>query len=233
MTFATFVAASSGNASAATVPVAAPAGVVSGDHQLALFGIATGSETYSAAPSGWTLLTSLVLNGADTAQLAVYYSDTDTGTANFAKSAARLGYCVRGAWRGGDGFNLSNVHIQNNASSTSQALPAVTTSAADSLVIAACMIDANPGLAQAMSTPPGWTTRFTGTVSAGNGDQDDFGLWDIAVSASGSTVSGTTTITTADASTVFAIELLGAADPFVAPAHALLPRQAQMRASLR
>lgn len=211
MTAAAFVASSSGTASATSVAVTAPAGLAGGDHQLVVLGVGTDAETLSAAPSGWTLLSNLA-NTTDTFRTALYYSDSDTGTATFGKSGSAQGYAVRLAWRGGPGWATGSVVANAGTSSTSTpSLQNVTTTSPDSLVIGVCHAETGAANVATHTPPAGWTERFDDTASNGTRRQA-VAVFEITKATVGTQTGGTVTVSRSDFVNVFGIALNGAGE---------------------
>lgn len=209
MTAATYVGSASGGAAATTLTCAAPSGVVSGDHQLAIVCLEITGEAITAVPSGWTLIARVdnSLDSGDSMATALYRSTTATGSSSWTKNGARSGWVVRLAWRGGNGLNTGTAVSATRAASTSVALPTCTTTAVDSLVLGFVHVDDELGGTSTFTPPSGWTERFDSSAVYG-GERHSVGVFEI-VRATAGAQTGTVTHSRSMRSTVYAIALDG------------------------
>lgn len=209
----------SNSSQATTLALTAPTGTASGDHQLAVVAVGTGSETWSAAPSGWTLQwDSGSIGGADTYRVAIYSSDTDTGTATFGKSGTRLFHGARTSWRGGPGFDFTTDANNVTASGTSHAFPSQSVTVADSVVFGVSVIDTGPpGGTNAWTKPAAWDTEELDVTAHGAQPEDiSIGIF-TEVSASTGTITGSATSSLTDVAAVYSVILTAAGPPVAAP----------------
>lgn len=217
MTAATYVGSASGGAAATTLTAAAPTGVVSGDHQLAIVCLEITGETVTGVPAGWTLLMRVdnSLNTGDTMATAVYTSTTATGSSTWTKDGTRSGWVVRLAWRGGNGINATTDVGETRAAATSVALPSITTVQPDSLVIGVIHVDDELGAASTFTPPAGWTERFDASEVFG-GERHSVGVFEITRAAAGAQT-GTVGHSRSMRSTVYGIALDGTPTQTVSP----------------
>jgi hypothetical protein len=156
-------ASSANNATATTLVIPAPGGLVSGDVLLAVVS-ARGAPTITA-PAGWTLVR-LDAN-ATTMRQAVFVktAGAEPGSYTFTLSSAQSAAGGIVAYSGVDGSNPIDAHAgQINAASTSIIAPSVTTGGPDRMLVGLF------GTANLTTiTPPaGMTERFDQTVPATN-----------------------------------------------------------------
>lgn len=218
MTAATYVGSASGGAAATTLTCAAPTGVVSGDHQLAIVCLEITGESITAVPSGWTLLMRIdnAVDSGDSQATAIYTSTTATGSSSWTKNGSRSGYVVRLAWRGGDGLNAATDSGTTRAAATSVALPSITTVQPDSLVIGVIHVDDETGTASTFTPPSGWTERFDSSGIYG-GERHSVGVFEIEKATAGAQT-GNVGHSRSKRSTVWAIALDGVLAQTVSPA---------------
>lgn len=208
----TWVGSTGGSTGGTSLSLPAPSGVTSGDHQLVILGLGSTGETFSAAPSGWTLLQQTsdagVGFGNDSYRVAVFYSNTDAGTASFGKSAGtRLLAGVRCAWRGGAGPDLATDTFVIDNTGTSHPLPGQDAVPAGSTVVGVIVVDQGDELSTSFTGPGGaWVERYDQNRAGGDTEAIAIGVFDFPVTVTGD-VDASITASRADGSTTFSVVL--------------------------
>lgn len=182
-----------------TVTLAAPAGVAATDIVLAVFGstgLARSSQPSITAPAGWTLVKTQqdVTNFGD---LTVFRA---LGTVSFANAftigngANVSGSCFSLAYTGVDNVTPMDATAvgQNNATSTTETAPSITTVTANAWLVGAYLWFASAGALPTYSLEFG-THRLNGGLSAGRGGSTSTDTCDAAQAGAGA--SGTKTVT--------------------------------------
>lgn len=191
-----------------SVAIPAPTGVASGNYQLAFICVATGGETISSVPSGWTLLAhaNQAAGSSDSFQMFVYSSTTDTGTATWTKSGSRGFMGVRVAYSNTDGPQTSSAATayQNVTTTDVQPVPQQVVSASGSLVVGAVHADSQGPFT--FTPPTGWNERVD---RSNTNENQSFSLADIASDAA--TVTGSFTSSGPDETLTFSVTLVGTA----------------------
>jgi hypothetical protein len=200
----------------------APTGLASGDHQLIVGTVGTGSETWGTTPTGFTLAwDSGSIGGADTFRVVIYVWNgaTNTGSVVCTKSGTRHGHFVRAAWRGGTGFDLATDANAVTASGTSHAFPSQTTSGADNTTIGVSVIDTGPpGGTNAWTKPGTWDTEVYDASTHGAQPEDiSIGIFAELTAATATAVTGSATSTLTDVAAVWSARLAGVAGGVTAP----------------
>lgn len=182
-----------------TVTLAAPAGVVGTDVILAVFGstgIARSSQPSITAPAGWTLVKTQT-DATNFGDLTVFRA---LGTVSFA-NAFTIG---NGANVSGSCFSLAYTSVdnttpmdatavgQNNATSTTETAPTITTVSANAWLVGFFLWNASAGALPTYSAEFG-THRLNGGLSAGRGGSSSVDACDAAQAVAGA--SGTKTVT--------------------------------------
>ena len=207
----TFVGVSTAAAAATSVSVAAPAGVAAGDHQLVFLGVPSTSETVTP-PSGWELVrTQQNTVDATPFTLRVYRITTASATAAaaFTKSGSAQATAVRLAYRGGGGVESSNGST-STSTTASHALGSVTTTVADSLVVAATYED-SASSSKTHTMPSPWTERADFNT-LGGARVGMIAAYDM-VKATPGAQGGTITSTAADHYATISVVLAGTSGP--------------------
>ena len=175
-------ASSANNATATTLVLPKPSGVVAGDALLAA--VAVRGQPAITPPAGWTLVRQDV-NGTTMRQAVfVHIAGSEPGpyTFTFASAQSAAGGIV--AYSGVDTSDPVDVHGgQLNAASTSMTAPSVTTTGPDRMLIAFFGL---PALSS-MTPPGGMTERYDVTVPSTNTYKVTTGSADQSVAATGAT----------------------------------------------
>lgn len=204
--------ANSGNAS---FSIAAPSGVAAGDYQIVAIVYASSSGNVGTTPSGWTLLdnTAMTLPSGDTGRVAIYESTTSTTAFTMTFTAARVWAAVRAAYTlpaGSSGrVKALGKNIETPTGTTTHATPAMTTTVADSLIIAVGGVDST-------SASQNWTGfgNFTSRAVINNtntSEREVICLADRTLAAATSNVTANFTTALADEAGMYAIVLEGVA----------------------
>lgn len=209
-----------------SMSVTKPTGAATNDIYVLLCsaqGFNSGSGAQPTTPTGWTLLATATTSGAGSVRhnRGVAYARRYDGTEGSSFTIAGFDggvtygilscFVVQDAEVGTIAAALDGTPASNTAgggSASSIAMPAVTTTAANSMAFACVSTYGNP----VGSTPTGWTQRQTL-------DGDYFHLNDKAMATAGSTGTATASLTTEHAAValVFAFKEAAAAGTAVAP----------------
>lgn len=205
------------------VSIGAPAGVVSGDYQIVVLSMSSGSVTVGTTPSGWTLLSndqvtsSTTPDRGGTQRIAVYESSTATGTFSMTLGgSARIWAGVRLAYQQPAGASTARTLAivktidATGTSGTTKALPSITNSTSfDAFAIGICVSD---NLDHAWTSTGTYTQRslyHQGSASEHQG----FAIGDTQVST-GASSSATFTVDLADEVARYQILLNGTVGAF-------------------
>lgn len=223
-----------GNGTSATVTAAAPAGVASGDYQLCVASIASSSATLGTTPAGWALLADIAVTGSSSPdrggsnRFAVYESTTATGSFSLTISSSRVWHAVRGFWTlpsGSTGRTASAASTSvGSTGATSISAPAVTTVADNSLAIVVGGFDTGPTSDTVKWSSTGsYTSRYNANIGASGGTADGTAerqcllIADQVFASSGSSATGTLTLTGTEEPAAVQVVLNGVADTPTGP----------------
>jgi hypothetical protein len=205
------------------VSLAAPSGTATGDHQGVVLHVATTGETMPAPAAGWLLRGSLSMTGGqaggtDTTQTLFYTADptADPAAAAFTltKPGSRLWRGCRFTFRGGPGWNLASLTIGTSPLGTSHAVPAQTTTVADSVVIGGVALDPGTATTATVTEPAGWTELSDTTQATATGTLEALTVAVASiVKATPGAVTGSFTPSISDDAMVWSIVLPSAAAP--------------------
>ena len=152
------------NSGSAGITVATPSGIAAGD--LLVAAVETANQTITTSSSGWTTYTGTAGGTAGAAggiRCTVFYKITDgsdTGIVLNDSGNHQLGVML--AYRGVDSSSPINASAsQYNASSTTLTCPSVTTTVANTAIIAIAAIDRDVATTTQVS---GWTCTFSASI---------------------------------------------------------------------
>lgn len=193
---------------------AAPTGIASGDHQMVVGAVGTGSETWGAAPTGFTLAwDSGSIGGTDTYRVGIWISNASaqTGAVAFTKSGTRHGHFVRAAWRGGTGFDLATDANAVTVAGNTHALPAQTTSGTDNTTVGVAVIDIGPpGGINTWTKPAAWDNQHYSANTHGPQPEDiSIGIFSEVTAATATVVTGSAASSVSDVAAVWTARLAG------------------------
>lgn len=223
-----------GFGTSATASVAAPSGVGSGDYQLVIVAAASASAVFGTTPAEWALLADIEVQGSASPdrggsnEVAVYESTTATGAFSVGIGSSRVWHAARARWvlpTGVTGRTVAAAQASvGSTGATSLTTPAVTTATANSLAIVVGAFDTGPASNTVKwSGTDGYTARYNANIGAGGGTADGtierqcILIADQAVPVSGTSVTGTLTLSGTEEPAVVQVVLNGVADAPTGP----------------
>jgi hypothetical protein len=207
----TFVGMTKDSDTSSALVLTPPAGTASGDHQLIVLGLATGTETLPGAPSGFVEAAKGSFasggDGGDSYQAVMFVSNgsTVTGDVTITKSGSRLMQGFRLVYRGGPGFNLDSDVMTQTAIGTALPLADMFGVTGD-IILQGLFGDTSGTTSNTYTTPAGYTERVNETATSTFPDRITMGIWE-ATRASDGTQTGSVTANRADDAAAFAIRL--------------------------